>query len=235
MRAHSDIKKTLMLEKHDDFLRGPPSSSMLPAFRFDSRGFFTCIVPLTFTSSHAARRGSETRGVPTAWSPLARRLFSLSLPDKPSPPTATRKVTFAASPRSPWLLPNAAMRFFSVLDFFSSLLLPHRARLVTPGELGNAHPSNSTGLRRSSPPRRWPCELSLKVVAKARRNYRARVSPVASRVSPFCAHVFFLFCGSGESDRSQVWFRTPDCNGPAQTHAHGECSLSLRSLLSPPL
>lgn len=60
MRAHSDIKKILMLEKHDDFLHGSPSSSMLPAFRFDSRCFFTCIVPLTFTSSHAARRGSET-------------------------------------------------------------------------------------------------------------------------------------------------------------------------------
>lgn len=60
MRAHSDIKKILMLEKHDDFMRGPPSCSMLPAFRFDSRGFFTCIFPLTFTSSHAARRGSET-------------------------------------------------------------------------------------------------------------------------------------------------------------------------------
>lgn len=93
--------------------------------------------------------------------------------------------------------------FLFVLDFFSSssssLLLPPRARLVTPGELGNAHPSNSTGLRRSSPPRHWlprrrarPCELSLKVVAKARRNYRTRVPPVASRVSPF-AHTFLSF------------------------------------------
>lgn len=129
-----------------------------------------------------------------------------------------------------------------VLDFFSFLLLPPRARLVTPGELGNAHPTNSTGLRRSSPPRHWlprrrarPCELSLKVVAKARRNYRARVSPVASRVYPF-AHTFlsFFFCGSGESDRSQVWLRTPDCNGPAQTHTHpvsARCHCAPSSLL----
>lgn len=161
--------------------------------------------PLNF---HFQPRGSarkrNTRGVPTAWSPLARRLFSLSVPDKPPPPTATRKVTFAASPRSPWLLPIAAMCYY-VLDFFSSLLLPPRARLVTPGELGNAHPSNSTGLRRSSSPRHWlprrrarPCELSLKVVAKARRSYWARVSPVASCVSSFAQTFVFCFFFAGQ-------------------------------------
>lgn len=139
--------------------------------------------------------------------------------------------------------PERCDAFFFVLDFFSSLLLPPRARLVTPGELGSAYPSNSTGLRRSSPPRHWlprrrarPCELLFKVVAKARRNYRAPVSPVASRVSPF-AHTFlffFFFCRSGESGRSQVWLRTPGCNGPAQTHTHtvsARCHCAPSSLL----
>lgn len=45
MRAHSEIRNILILEKHDEFLRTLSPSSMSSPLRPESRCFFTCIPP----------------------------------------------------------------------------------------------------------------------------------------------------------------------------------------------
>lgn len=130
MRAHSDIKKILIFEKHDEFLRRASPSSASPALRSGSRCFFTCILRhffFFFFYPHSTARERNTHRTAVRMKTHTPR-FTL-----PPPPPSTRSRRHGRGGPQVRAIHGAAL---------------------TPDGLRDAHP-NSAGLRRSSASQHW--------------------------------------------------------------------------------